>query len=152
MSRRSVPAALVAAAIGLGALAGCGSEPAEVTVAEYLAALDAICTDTAEALAALPTPPEEISATDFATSAASALDDEASRMRGLDVPDEVADDHRALVRNTEEQAAAWSEIAGRTDAGDEEIADTTTLIAQLQLGRADLVTEMGATGCRRVAG
>ena len=70
-----------------------------------------ICGDTTSTLDALPQPPEQITVTDFATSAASALDNESERSRSLQVPDELAADHRAFVRNTDEQAEAWREIA-----------------------------------------
>ena len=42
------------------AIAACGSEPAQVTDADYLADLEAICADTTATLEALPQPPEEI--------------------------------------------------------------------------------------------
>ena len=45
-----------------------------VTEADYLADLQAICTETTTGLDALPEPPEQISVTDFATSAADLLD------------------------------------------------------------------------------
>lgn len=145
--------AIVAALAVTLALGACGSEPpAEVTADEYLATLDALCAQTNATLADIPAPPEQISVAEFARSAAGALDNEASRMRRLDVPDEFEADHRALIRNTEEQAAAWSAISNRTDADEDDLVDTTTLIAQLLLGRDDLLTEMGATGCRRAAG
>ena len=118
-------ARVVAISLGLlGLLAACASEPAEVTPADYLADLQSICVDTTDALDALPSPPEQISVVDFATSAAGALDNEAERARALDVPDDLADDHRAFVRNTDEQVVAWRAIAtvgddsalsGRTD-------------------------------------
>ena len=156
-ARRSAPrsaprsVAALAAVLAVAALGGCGSEPAEVTTDDYVAAIEAICAETTATLDALPDPPEQISVADFAASAASALDNEASRIRRVDVPADLDGDHRALVRNTEEQAAAWRTVAAGT-ADDAEFAETTTLIAQLLLGRDDLVEEMGAPGCRRGAG
>jgi hypothetical protein len=149
-ARLVVPGLLAASSVAI-ALAGCGSEPAEVTSDEYLAAIEEVCVETTATLDALPDPPEQISVTDFAASASSALGNEASRLARIEAPADLDADHRALVRNTEEQAAAWRTVA---DAGadDEGFADTTTLIAQLLLGRNDLVDELGATGCRRGAG
>ncbi len=123
----------------------CASEPAAVTAADYLDALQAVCAETTAAFEALPTPPDQISIADFATSAASALDNEAEQSRVIAVPDELADDHRAFVQNTSDQATTWRSIAS---AGDD-IGDLTVRIGQLVRGRNDLVDEMGAPECRR---
>lgn len=130
------------------ALTACGSEPTPVTDAEYLADLQAICADTAATIDALPRPPEQISVADFAVSAANALDDEAERTRSLDVTDELAADHRAFVRNTDEQAAAWQAIS-TTAQDDAQFGELTVRVGELIRGRNDLVDEMGASGCRR---
>ena len=138
---------LVAFCVAL--LAACGSETAPVTEADYLADLQSICVDTASTLDAIPQPPEQISVAAFATSAAGALDNEAEQARTLDVPDTLADDHRAFVLNTDEQAIAWRAIA---TAGDDaaRLDELTVRIGELVRGRNDLVDEMGAsTGCRR---
>ena len=129
-------------------VAACGSEAAPVTVADYLADLQSICVDTTATLDALPQPPEQISVTDFATSAAGALDNEAERARGLSVPDEIADDHRAFVRNTDEQVVAWRAIATVGD-DNARLDELTVRIGELIRGLNDLVDEMGATNCRR---
>ncbi len=139
---------MVAVAATVAALlASCDEEPPPVTEAEYLAELDAICAATTTELAALPVPPEQISVTDFATRAAEALSAEAERMRRLDVPADLADDHRALVLNTDDQAAAWRDVA--TDAAAGENAFGTQLIGELTLGRNDLAAEIGADACVR---
>jgi hypothetical protein len=135
-------------AIGLGLLAACSSEVAPVTEADYLSDLQAICIDTTATLDALPRPPEQISVADFATSAAGALDNEAERARPLDAPDELADDHRAFVRNTDEQVVAWRAIATVGDDG-ARLDELTVRVGELVRGRNDLVDEMGATDCRR---
>ena len=137
-----------AVALCIGLLAACASEPAEVTPADYLADLQSICVDTTATLDALPRPPEQISVADFATSAAGALDNESERARTLDVPDELTDDHRAFVLNTDEQVIAWRAIA---TVGDDSarLDELTVRIGELIRGRNDLVDEMGATGCRR---
>jgi hypothetical protein len=135
-------------AIGLGLLAACGSDVAPVTEADYLADLQSICVDTTATLDALPQPPEQISVADFATSAAGALDNEAERARALDVPDDLADDHRAFVRNTDEQVVAWRAIA-TVDDDSARLDELTVRIGELVRGRNDLADEMGATDCRR---
>ena len=129
-------------------LAACGSEAAPVTEADYLVDLQSICVDTTATLDAIPQPPEQISVADFATSAAGALDNEAEQARALGVPDEIAGDHRAFVRNTDEQVVAWRAIA---TVGDDSarLDELTVRIGELVRGRNDLVDEMGATGCRR---
>ena len=129
-------------------LAACGSEAAPVTEADYLADLQSICVDTTATLDAIPQPPEQISVADFATSAAGALDNEAEQARALGVPDEIDGDHRAFVRNTDEQVVAWRAIA---TVGDDSarLDELTVRIGELVRGRNDLVDEMGATGCRR---
>jgi hypothetical protein len=142
------PAHLPVALIALALLAACASEPIEVTPADYLADLQSICVDTTATLDALPRPPEQISVADFATSAAGALDNEAERARALDVPDDLAEDHRAFVRNTDEQVVAWRAIA---TVGDDSarLDELTVRVGELIRGRNDLVDEMGATDCRR---
>ena len=130
----------------LAALAACAVESEPVTEADYLADLQEICADTTDTISALPQPPEEIPVAAFATSAASALDNEAERARTLEVPDDLADDHRAFVRNADEQAAAWRAIA---NAADDELDELTVRVGELIRGRNDLVAEMGAPGCRR---
>lgn len=131
--------------------ASCASEPAPVTEVDYLADLQAICATTTVTLDALPQPPEQITVADFATSAASALGSEAERARSLDVPDvpdELDDDHRAFILNTDEQSAAWTAIA---DAGDDNarLGELTVRVGELVRGRNDLADGMGAPGCRR---
>ena len=83
------------------------------------------------------------------------LRDEAESVRALAPPDELDDDHRALIRNDEDQAAAWSDlaaVAGGPDVDAESLDALTTTIAQLNLGRDDLVAEMGAPACVRAPG
>ena len=141
------PGVLVALLVAmLAALAACADEPAPITEADYLADLQEICADTTDTINALPQPPEEIPVAAFATSAASALDNEAERARALEVPEGIADDHRAFLRNADEQAAAWRAIA---NAADDELDELTVRVGELIRGRNDLVDEMGAPGCRR---
>jgi hypothetical protein len=131
-------------------LAGCSddSEP-EVTEDEYLEQLQDICRETTAALDALPQPPEQISIADFAGEAARTLTGEAERMRLLEPPAELDDDQRALVANTDDQAAAWTAL-GETPGDDAAALEAaSTRIAELTLGRNDLAVEIGATDCGR---
>jgi len=136
--------------------AACSSdgEPAP-TAAAYLAALESVCAGTATALDALPDPPDGISVTDFANQASTLLRDEAESIRAIASPDELDDDHRALIRNDEEQAAAWSDLAaaaGQPAVDAESLDALTTTIAELNFGRDDLVAAMGAPACVRASG
>ncbi len=124
----------------------------ETTTADYLRQLEAICADTAAQLDALPDPPDGITITEFATQADSILTSEAEQVRELDPPEDLDADHRALVANDEDQAAAWSDLADAVTSGDSELSEITTLIASLNLGRSDLVTTMGAPACVRLPG
>ncbi len=125
------------------------------TAASYLPALEAVCAATATALDALPEPPDGISVPDFATQAGTILRAEAESIRALAAPDDLDDDHRALIRNDEEQAAAWTDLAvaaGGPDVEADSLDALTTTIAELNLGRNDLVTAMGAPSCARTPG
>jgi hypothetical protein len=124
----------------------------EPTVDEYLGQLDAICADTATQLDALPDPPDGITITEFATQASSILRGEAEQVRDLDPPEELDDDHRALIANDEDQAGAWAELAEAVAIDDSALSEITTLISSLNLGRNDLVTTMGAPTCARLPG
>ncbi|MEM9516497.1 MAG: hypothetical protein AAGA42_16730 [Actinomycetota bacterium] len=151
--RRSVVAAIALTAATTAA--ACGDEQrAEPTAADYIAELETICTETAAELDALPEPPELISVTDFADQAASILAREADQVRALAPPriDDLDDDHRAFVRNTDDQAATWAEVATTTATDpDADLSPLTTLLGQLALGRDELAAEMGAPACQRVA-
>jgi hypothetical protein len=157
-STHSFVGVAAAAVIAVVLAAGCATETDDpVTFDEYVAELETICGTTTERLTALPSAPEQIAVADLATSAAEILDDEASRVDRLAVPgddglgdrtDPGADlegDHRAFVRNTREQAAAWRTVA----AGGDDLAADTELIAQLVGGRNELARSMGVEGCVR---
>jgi hypothetical protein len=141
---------LTLAVCGAATIAGCSEADEPVTAEAYLGSLEAICIDTTAELQTLPAPPEQISVTDFATRAAELLDGEAALVDRLDLPDDatVRADHRAFVRNTEEQADAWRSIAG-AGAESADLVTSADLVRQLVLGRNDLAEEMGAPACRR---
>lgn len=150
MQRRSTW--LILGVLVAGAAACTSADDPPVTEAAYRTALAAICIDTRNLLDSLPTPPEQISIADFATEAANALSAEAEQIRRLDPVDELANDHRAFIRNTDEQAAAWNEL-GALPASDAAALDpVVTRIGELTLGRDDLAIEMGVPGCQRTPG
>jgi hypothetical protein len=134
-------------------LSACTDESTpEPTAAEYTSQLEAICAATAAQLDALPAPLDGIAVAEFATQASAILTDESEQVRELAVPDELDDDHRALIGNDEDQAAAWTQLAAAPAADATTLSELTTAIASLNLGRNDLVTEMGAPGCARLPG
>ncbi len=151
MARGQRIGATIAAAALVAAVAGCddADDAAATTAAEYTAELEALCRATLDELNALPSPPDMITVEDFASEASSLLAAEAETARRLEPPrdDGLDDDHRAFIRNTDEQAAAWSSI--EAGIADDDLADATTRIGELVLGRDELVTEMGAADCVR---
>ena len=142
-------------ALGLAVvgLAACTDETTpEPTAADYTSQLEAICVATAAQLDSLPDPPDGITVTEFATQASAILTGESEQVRELAVPDDLDDDHRALIGNDEDQAAAWTQLAAAPAADATTLSELTTAIASLNLGRNDLVTEMGAPACARLPG
>ncbi|MGI9644887.1 MAG: hypothetical protein ACR2O6_06210 [Ilumatobacteraceae bacterium] len=144
-ARPSAIAALLLAA----AVIGCTEETArDVTPTEYRASLAAICATTDVRLEAVEGPPESADVATFATTVGEALGDEADLARELTVSDGSEEDHRAFVRNTDAQSAAWSNLAA-TAPDDPAFADLAREIGELTLGRNDLSAEMGVDGCIR---
>ena len=156
-----VVVALVVIALVLGST-GCSSTTGDggdddgtaLTPALYTQAMSDICTTTTERLATLPVPPDEISRADWAGEVSRALRDEAAAFDRIEVGDERRTDHASIVANTEDQAEQWMALSvalapgAATDTGDASIADLTTEITELTLGRNDLADEMGLVGCR----
>jgi hypothetical protein len=147
MARRTLP--LAAFVLTLAAAACTATESTDVTGSDYVEMMDAACVVTNTELAALPTPPSEIAMPDFATLAATAIQNEAERARTIEPPDDLAADHRAFVANTDDQASRWHEIAEISDDDEVELNRLSGEIAQLTLGRDDLAMEMGIVACRR---
>jgi hypothetical protein len=146
------PTLALAGVLTIGSsLAACSTSGGDTVPTEqaYLRALEAICVQTTAALDALPDPPAQITVRDFATDAASLLDAEAAEARGLRAPGDLDADHRAFIRNTDEQSAAWRDVAAAGPDDTDRFVSLTTRIAELVLGRNDLVGEMGAEQCRR---
>ena len=150
MGRGSTLLVIATLATSLGACTSTSTN--EPTDQDYVGALTSICTDTTEQLDSLPEPPEQISIANFASEASNALAGEAERVRRLEPPDELADDHRAFIRNTDEQAAAWNELGSLPSTDAETLEPLVTTIGQLTLGRNDLAVEMGAPECQRSSG
>ena len=159
--RRTAERLLIASLLGVTLIASACDSASDTTVSPeaYIADLEAICEATTNDLDALPDPPEQISVTEFAVDAASLLSSEAEQARQLAVPDELADEHRAFVRNTDDQATTWRAIADSAsgaanedgDGTTSDLVELTTRVGELTLGRDDLVVEMGADGCRRAS-
>lgn len=156
---RTAERLLIASLLGVTLVASACDSAADTTASPeaYIADLEAICEATTNDLDALPDPPEQISVTEFAVDAASLLSSEAEQARQLAVPDELADEHRAFVRNTDDQATTWRAIAdsasaaANDDGTTPDLVELTTRVGELTLGRDDLVVEMGADGCRRAS-
>ena len=129
-----------------GDLSGAASDAAAES---YAADLEAACTAADAALDALPNPPEEIAPDDFAGEVARVLEEEAEAARRLRPPDDLADDHRAFVRNTDDQVRAWRTVAETVGTDPDAMSELSTQILELSLGRDDLSTEMGVDACRR---
>jgi hypothetical protein len=141
---------VLSAALALVACASDGDD--DPTEPEYLEALQRICAATTATLAQLPEPPDQISIADFAADVASALTDEAEQIRQLDPPDELDDDHRAIIANTDDQADAWDTLGATPDTDAEGLAEASARVAELTLGRSDLAAEIGADDCVRAPG
>jgi hypothetical protein len=148
--RRRLIITVMTIVAGFGA-PGCGAQgPVPVTIEGYRSELETICVATNEEFAALPAPPEQISVENFAIRAAETLDREATRVGRLTVPrDEgLRSDHRAFVRNTEQQADAWRAIAEAASGGND-VGAPADLVRQLVLGRNDLAASMDVPRCSR---
>lgn len=139
-----------AAVLVLTLVACTGSEAVEADPAAYRDEMNALCASTAADRAALVVPEDtggSAGVRDFAGAVATVLGDEAEAARGVAVPGELDDDHRAFVQNTDDQSRAWTTLAA-TSTDDPRFGEIQTEILQLTLGRDDLSTEMGLDQCR----
>jgi hypothetical protein len=139
--------------VGSVTVGGCVSDPIaeEITVAGYGARMTEICSATRSALAELGTPPTEITTVDFANEVARLLATEADAARATIAPDELDDDHRAFVQNTDQQVTAWralADIAATASDDSAALGEARTRIGELTLGRDDLAADMGLDACR----
>jgi len=144
--------AFFAACVILGACGQTSSTPgAEPTSTEgsYATRMEAACATAETELESLPDPPDQITVSAFALEVARIVQNEADAARTIDPPDDLAEQHRAWIANTDDQARGWLDLAGVAETQPEEIGDLRTEIAELILGRDDLATEMGIPACRR---
>ena len=143
--------ALVLGSVGCSSTSGNGDDADALSPALYVQTMGDICDATTDRLAALPTPPDEISRADWAGEVSRALRDEATAFDEINVGDDLRTDHASFVENTEGQAAGWVAL-GAALAEDEPdsatISELTTDITELTLGRNDLADEMQLAGCR----
>lgn len=141
---------LLTATVLIGVIAACTSAPEPtLTPAEYRAAVQAICTDTAIARAQLTEPVDTAAVGEFARTVAGQLEREADLIRNIRPPDEFDDDHRAFVQNTADQATRWATLATTPATDSATFGDLTDEIAALSFGRDDLAAEMLLPACRR---
>jgi hypothetical protein len=144
--------AFFAACVILGACGGTTSTPGtgpSTTEASYTAEMEAVCATAEAELDSLPDPPDEITVSAFAVEVARIVQNEADAVRTIDPPDDLSEEHRAFIANTDDQARSWLALADVAETLPEEIGDRRTEIAELILGRDDLATEMGLPACRR---
>lgn len=134
-------------------LAACGSDdgPAALAGDEYVAAMVAICATTDQRLAELPEPPEQISASDWATEVALALRAEQASAEALVVDAEVRSDHGIYTTTTGDIADLYDELGRALAQGDagSAVTDVSTGITELSLGRDDVARGLGLDECAR---
>jgi len=144
--------ALVLGSVGCSSTSGSGDDDGDaLSPALYSQAMTDICTATTERLETLPSPPDEISREDWSGEVSRALRDEAAAFDEINVGNERRTDHASFVENTENQAAQWlalSEALASAEPDSSTIAELTTEITELTLGRNDLAEEMKLTGCQ----
>jgi hypothetical protein len=139
---------LAAAALTAVAATACTSSTGGSSggdAASYEVRLEAVCRQTVADLGATPRPPDVPTAT-FGAAVAGILTAEAERLRALDPPTDVDGLHRDVVLNTDDQAAAWRDVA---TAAPEDLDALTERIASLSITRDDLAVELGVPACVR---
>jgi hypothetical protein len=149
-------AVVAAAVVGAGCTTATDESGAPVTDAGRLDAslypgeLSTICEASATKLAALPSPPDEISRAEWAAEVSRIFGEEAAAFDSIDVGGDVRADHRTLTETTEEQAARWAELSDvlADEADAEAIGAVSDDITALALGRNELVDAMGVPACR----
>ena len=132
--------------------AGCASDGAgasPLSGERYIAAMGEICVDTDARLAALPEPPEAISAADWAAEVALALAAEAERAEELVVDQSIGSNHRTFVTTTNDIAASYRILSTTVVDDPEGVGVLTTEITEFSLGRDDVAAELGLTECVR---
>ncbi len=136
-------------AVATTACQSSGPENTPLLGADYVAAADAICADTNARLDALPSPPDGISATDWATEIALAFGAESERSGDLLVDSSIRGTHLDFVTTTTELADRYRALSVTIVDDPDGIADVSTEITELSLGRNDLAAELGLADCER---
>lgn len=139
----------VVATVGTVACQSSGDDTAALTGDAYVTATEAICADTNERLDALPSPPDGISATDWADEVALAFGAESERTRDLLVDGEFRSTHLDFVTTTTELADRYRALSATITDDPDGIGAISTEITELTLGRNDLALELGLDGCVR---
>lgn len=148
----SVPPFAVLAATAIAIVSGgCASAGGggTLTPADYDATMTEICVATDARLDALPTPPEQIGASDWAGEVSRAFRAEASSASALTVDAEVRELHRSFVTTTQDLADQWSQLATALATDPDDIGSTDVEITALSLGRDDVATDLGLEACVR---
>lgn len=145
---------LVATLVVVAAATGCSSDGDGSGGAlggdDYTAAMTDLCRRTDDRLDALPAPPEQISADDWATEVARALRAEQTAADALVVDAELRSDHGAYTTTTGDLAARYDDLAAALAASDD-VTTLTTEITELSLGRDDTAAQLGLDACVRSA-
>lgn len=132
------------------ACASSGSSTTALIGTEYSAATDAICADTNTRLDALPSPPDGISAGDWADEVALAFGAESQRTGDLLVDSSIRGTHLDFVTTTTELADRYSTLSSTISDDPDGIGAISTEITELTLGRNDLAAELGLDECVRI--
>lgn len=145
-------AACVIATVGLtaSACASSGSDTTALIGTEYRSATEAICADTNSRLDGLPSPPDGISATDWADEVALAFSAESQRTGDLLVDSSIRSTHLDFVTTTTELADSYSTLSATITDDPDGIGAISTEITELTLGRSDLAAELGLDECVRL--
>ncbi|BAN04031.1 hypothetical protein YM304_37170 [Ilumatobacter coccineus YM16-304] len=139
----------VVAAVGTGACQSSGSDTAALVGDGYVEAIETICADTNARLDALPSPPDGISATDWADEVALAFGAESERTRDLLVDGSLRSTHLDFATTTSELAGRYRALSTTIVDDPDGIGAISTEITELTLGRNDLASELGVNGCVR---
>ena len=151
-TRRPTRAAIVL--VSLVTTVGCTSAGGTGTVdgAEYVTAMEEICTTTSRRLEALPEPPEQIRPTDWAAEVAASLRAEATAADALVVTGDVRADHRTYVSTVGDLADAYDTLAVSLADDPGSIGPVRDEITSLSLGRDDVAELLELPSCRRRSG
>lgn len=144
--------ALAFATLGIAASActSSGSGSTALIGSAYVTATDLICADTNSRLDALPSPPDGISATDWADEVALAFSAESQRTGDLLVDSSIRGTHLDFVTTTSELADRYSTLSATITNDPDSIGAISTEVTELTLGRNDLAAELGLDDCVRI--